>query len=129
MANKELWQALADGKEIEARTTPWGKWIQNCNWDAELCYRFFHQAPVAAAWEFRIKPRTITINGREVPEPLRVPPSQGAPVWLVGLMEVENHAYQTGFERYIELGLMHLTEAAAISHREALLSCSAQVSE
>lgn len=133
MANKELWQAMADGKVIEARSSaprtfghPSTDWFNLKNAAQAVCKAFVSGDP---DWEFRIKPPTILINGIEVPEPLRVEPENGTPVWLVELSGVKNYAYVTGSTLYIERGLLHLTESAAQAHRYALLSCSAPASE
>lgn len=78
----------------------------------------------------RIKPRTVTVAGVELPEPLRVAPKYNEVVWL------SNPYYQAGDEgcarwlwtsskvdkRYLESGLLHSTREAAEQWREFLLS-------
>lgn len=81
-------------------------------------------------FETRIKPRTVTVAGVELPEPLRVAPKYNEVVWLF------NPYYQAGDEgcarwlwtsskvdkRYLESGLLHSTREAAEKWREFLLS-------
>lgn len=77
--------------------------------------------------QYRRKPRTITINGREVPEPMRSEPAiesqyfmpqltteikYGFAYWRAGNSEI----------RWLSKGLCHSTKEAAIAHAEALLS-------
>lgn len=77
--------------------------------------------------QYRRKPRTITINGREVPEPMREEPERG-PVYYVVDVTARNmtcsdiwrgHDYD---KRWLSRGLCHSTKEAAIAHAEALLS-------
>lgn len=72
------------------------------------------------------KPRTIKINGYDVPEPLREAPTRGTVVWLTNLHfgrstqqiwdGMENHL------AWLQLGLIHLTQEAAQAHIDALLA-------
>src|SRR6478735_3462310 len=48
------------------------------------------QAPMwVESIQYRRKPKTILINGIEVPEPLRVAPNKGTQMWYVGVFGVE----------------------------------------
>jgi len=74
-------------------------------------------------------PRTITVNGVVVPEPMREAPKQGTYFFTVGFtadIEVGGfHWYGLRWqERALKRGLCHLTEAAAITHFEALIKPS-----
>jgi hypothetical protein len=77
-------------------------------------------------FEWRIKPETITINGHEVPAPVRES-SPDVEYWCVDLNS-KMRAHRNDFygdetqERCLKLGLVHLTQEAAIAHAEALLS-------
>ena len=74
--------------------------------------------------EYRLKPRTININGFEVPEPLRSVPSYGTPYFIPDMIDVldvrwNNHSDD---HRMLNAGIVHLTREAAEKHLEALLS-------
>ena len=74
----------------------------------------------------RIKPKTIMINGYEVPEPLKVKPEEdtyyffpvldddmcGSSIWINHKVDVKR----------LKDGILHSTKEAAIKHAEALLS-------
>ena len=70
------------------------------------------------------KLRTITINGVEVPEPVREPLEQGQEYWLadpvsnIPLPDVW-HDSQSNY-RLLEKGLIHLTKENANAHMEAM---------
>lgn len=76
---------------------------------------------------YRRKPRTITINGREVPEPMRKAPEIGSEFYLA---DTSSRQLFAGSEwdgdefdkRWLSRGLCHSTKEAAIAHAEALLS-------
>lgn len=94
--------------------------------------RLWTEAQTQLSWsegrQYRRKPRTININGIDVPEPLRVAPENGVMVWMVVVsMEtsVTSYRYYSSdpcFTRCIIRGVLHLTEQAARTHAEALLS-------
>ena len=78
-------------------------------------------------YDFRLKPKTININGFEVPEPVREPLPVGSEYF------VADPSVSTYYIRYVWLddrtdqtflkrGIMHLTKEAAIQHAKALLS-------
>jgi hypothetical protein len=75
---------------------------------------------------WRIKPRTILINGLEVPEPMRVEPDVGTVCWLADMAGMEAGAFEwdgdEGDLEWLNLGLVHATEEAAQIHADALLS-------
>jgi hypothetical protein len=72
-------------------------------------------------------PRTITVNGVEVPEPLREPPENGTFVWVVspsGEIEIYKWDGKKDLVRALNFGLLHLTESAASAHFEAMIKPS-----
>lgn len=81
---------------------------------------------------YRRKPKTININGHEVPEPLRVEPAIGTPVYMV----FPNHPDFFIAEAWLgasffnnqclKRGFLHLTKEAAQVHAKALLSFTEQ---
>jgi len=78
-------------------------------------------------YEWRVKPETITINGHEVPCPVREPLEKGQVYWCVA---PDSDTYTDTFlwgdddldKRLLRRGLIHLTKEAAVAHAEALLS-------
>ena len=79
--------------------------------------------------EYRIRPRTITVNGVEVPEPVRIAPNSGSQVWVADPYD-ECMCWSTNWEavqcktRARDRGLIHLTKEAAQQHAEAMLAPS-----
>lgn len=96
------------------------------------------QFPDGEGWSFpffvleKVAPRFITINGFEVPEPVREPLEMGEKYWLV-LIAPYQHPSPTlckdylwasdDFDRlWLERGLIHRAKEAAEKHAQALLS-------
>jgi hypothetical protein len=76
---------------------------------------------------FRIKPKTININGYEVPEPCREPLHYGEHYWCVCLefgSFVLEHEWDCGAIdlNLLKRGLIHKTKEAGTAHAKALLS-------
>ena len=81
--------------------------------------------------QYRRKPRTININGFEVPSPLRNPPKDGEICYIVNLTEDKVyatvwHSAQPFFKQWLKSGIIHRTEEAAALHLKALLSFTQQ---
>ena len=74
ISGKEALIALANGQEIEARHKQTGMGWSNA---MTLNLFSFH----SSLFEFRLKPRTITINGIEVPAPFE--PKHGDEIWFL----------------------------------------------
>lgn len=106
--------AWANGAEIEysygSGDSKYWKYIENPTWDSHVSYR--------------IKPKTININGFEVPEPLYERPKGDTDIYLAGLQTgsvfltksclVDNKVFTNG--------IAHLTKEACQKHIDALLS-------
>ncbi|QDU35651.1 hypothetical protein [Proteus phage vB_PmiP_RS10pmA] len=73
---------------------------------------------------YRLKPRTININGFEVPEPLKLSPVRGTERYFVSTPYIEREVYMGGDinTKMLKAGLIHLTRENAEKHLEALLS-------
>jgi hypothetical protein len=77
--------------------------------------------------EYRRKPKTININGFEVPEPVREPLEAGqeyyAPCLDIGSLYCN---FTWNYDNYdfklLERGIIHLDKESAIKHAKALLS-------
>ena len=121
--------AMAEYAKDAAETDmPWERW--------EFCYkreeyRSLHNHPDwAVTRKYRRKPKTILINGHEVPEPCSTPLEIGDAYWaftffFAGVTEVywdgdseDHNALKNGF--------IHLTKEAAEKHFNALKSFTAQ---
>lgn len=76
--------------------------------------------------EYRIKPRTITVNGFEVPEPMQEAPEIGVEYWIAApafedYCERVNWSASAYGKRYIDRGLCHSSRNSAIAHAKAML--------
>lgn len=107
--------------EVEHKVCPNSGWFPlngNPTWERHLNYRR--------------KPRTIYINGHEVPEPMREAPASGVRFWVPTMHAVgsgtlsrdytwsgDGDSYDTA---WLARGLCHSTREAAEAHARALLS-------
>ena len=119
--NLDVVQAAANGKEIQYFNKHWeleSKTGGNINTDVK----------------YRIKPLTITVNGFEVPEPLRAKPSVGDEYCVASPSDVGMH-YCTLWsdDEYencrLSRGLCHASQEAAIAHAKAMLGIDPNGSE
>ena len=80
-------------------------------------------------WEVRRRPRTITIAGIEVPEPMREAPPKGANIYIADLLKralVTCSSWDGTRWDFLQLqrGHCHLTREAAQQHARALIIAS-----
>lgn len=73
-----------------------------------------------------LKPKTININGFEVPEPVREPLNEGNRYYMADTTSLMNTEFvwdndETDYNA-LEAGIIHLTKEAAELHAKALLS-------
>lgn len=104
---------------------PWERWVFITE-NGTLCQCMKHPE-WRKDFEYRRKPRTILINGIEVPEPVKEELLEGQSYYLVDitypqLMQLQYWDNDTLDARFLERGLIHLTEENARKHAEALLS-------
>lgn len=114
----------------DALTTdrPWERWELRLNGD--VTWVILRKHPEWDSWhEYRRKPRTININGHEVPEPVRSPLIRGTTYHVPNLVNYggklsEDLLWDDDMLDHFSLnsGIVHLSEEAAIKHAEALLS-------
>lgn len=112
-------QAGANGEEIEYSLSE-GVW-----------YNFKNAEPDLLSFEigedYRIKPKTITVNGIEVPEPIRKEPTKGDTLYFIPVLSSPSfyaQVYWNGDEtdhHRLKHGLLHHTKEAAIAHAKAML--------
>ena len=114
-------------KDAAETDKPWERW-EFCHMRGE--YQPLHGHP---NWvednEYRRKPKTILINGHEVPEPCRTPLKDGEVYWTISIVGGSTSSLWQGdvidFGR-LENGFIHLTKEAAEKHFNALKSFTAK---
>lgn len=114
-----MMQYAEDAMESE---TPWERWevLRGCAW-----YGMTDHPIWVAVFEYRRKPRTININGHEVPEPVRETLKRGEQYWVAdptSAISFQRWCDCASDRRWLADGLIHLTRKAAQTHVEALLS-------
>lgn len=110
--------------------TPWERW--ECK-DAETGWCTLTDHPVWNKYvHYRRKPQTITVNGVEVPEPMRKEPKNTELYYLAYPISEKLYAQYdwvgTRPDRlWLEKGLIHSTREAAIAHAKAMLLPSQRI--
>ena len=106
----KLWEVCMHGE--------WSSLLTNPAWNADR--------------QYQRKPRTININGFEVPSPIRNPLKDGEVCYIVNL--TENRAYcviwcntASFYRQWLKSGIIHSTKEAAEIHLKALLSFTQQL--
>lgn len=69
ISGKEALIALANGEKIQWRTVDFPNWVDLDTWNANIKNFLNTDCIRDGGFEYRLKPRTITINGIEVPAP------------------------------------------------------------
>lgn len=85
------------------------------------------KAQIATSTIKQPESRTLTINGHEVPEPMRVELELGTQYYEPQILSINKYIRWVWADgetnhRALQRGLIHLTKEAAIAHSEALLS-------
>ena len=118
-------RAIADGEELEQAYDQEPKWRAV---DSTTVLDWITNDPLKDYTPyFRIKPKTININGIEVPKPMRETPKDDVSFWLAdptnqtGVCEFKWHPCPT-HKGWLEAGFCHSTKEAATIHANALLS-------
>ena len=120
--------AMAEYAKDAAETDmPWERWeFSKTGRD----YDSLHEHP---SWnpdiKYRSKPKTILINGHEVPEPCRTPLKDGEKYWVPSTIRgaTSTHWQDDGIDNhYLKNGFIHLTKEAAEKHFDALKSFTAK---
>lgn len=117
---------IADGEEVQGKITA-GSWADLQNFSEEHSTAILKGDPHPFSnYEFRLKPRTITVNGREIVEPERKALEDDQAYWVPSIAreELQSQANWAGdaFDlRCLERGLVHLTKENAIAHAKAML--------
>jgi hypothetical protein len=82
--------------------------------------------------EYRIEPKTILVNGFEVPEPMRVEPAIKSKYYLPALAcEQLNHTawWDANHAERLKRGICHSTKEAAVAHAKAMLGIDPKSNE
>lgn len=123
---KEALIAHLQGEKVEFKekgSSNWESFEKRCGWVkvADI------DEKIGSACAFRLKPRTITVNGREVQAGETVAPGRHYKYWTI-TFDCETMADEICWvgDRVdlllLERGLVHLTKEAAISHSKAMLN-------
>lgn len=116
-------RAMADRAEVSE--TPWDVLEWRLTNNEHFPWKALGGIPNLTSRIYRVKPRTITVNGVEVPEPLREAPAEGSLFWMVSLLDAEPSVVQWStsrtYMRCLERGLLHATQKNAQAHIDALL--------
>ena len=102
ISGKEALIALANGEEVECKNYVTG--MDWCDATGLLVRSFFDPTHM---WGFRLKPRTITINGVEVPAPFE--PKEGEIYWCFSTQTVIGYGHnvyesERADRRFINMG-------------------------
>ena len=110
---------------------PWERWQYCIDLDAARWHDIKCECPWLPNCSYRPKPRTININGHEVPEPVREPLVENDAYYYVSFesLYTANGVFESrwhdaaGVSRFrLDKGIIHLTREAAEIHAKALLS-------
>lgn len=109
-------QAAAEGEAIEFRS-PAGTWRPKLGLEVPT---------LLAGIQYRIKPKTIKVNGFDVPEPMRKPPKINSTYWVVNLTYTDlcdDCKWEACVvdEMFLSRGICHITREAATAHALAML--------
>jgi len=118
---------LAYAQDAMETDKPWERW-EYTDGESALRWRPCSNHPSWSTFnEYRRKPRTININGHEVPEPVRDAPRFREEYFIVDTWndEIVDSYHWNDDEadrRLLKRGIIHLTREAAEAHAKALLS-------
>jgi hypothetical protein len=128
--HKHAENMLAYAQDAMETDKPWERW----EWFNEHDQKW-EALTLNPKWggiaQYRRKPRTININGFDVPEPVREPLAIGQEYFIplianlfVMSQHYELHIWIGGHidNCWLEKGLIHLTKEAAETHGKAILS-------
>jgi hypothetical protein len=126
MKHKHAENMLAYAQDAMETETPWERWERRYkgdeHWESLKCCPTW--IPLT---EYRRKPRTIIINGFEVPEPVREPLEYRQDYYVPSISydagaDCHNWRGDEYDNEWLKKGLIHLTKEAAKTHAKALLS-------
>lgn len=127
MKHKHAENIIAYGQDAMETHKPWERWeYRECN--SAIWRALSYQPSWSNNTEYRRKPRTININGFEVPEPVREPLQIGQEYYMPRLESIARLSLRTEWRgdefdlKRLKMGIIHLPSEAAELHAKALLS-------
>ena len=107
--------------------TPWDRWEERDNATVDPWSQCKNPLQFFRDVSYRRKPRTININGHEVPEPVREPLKRfrqyyTVDTWNDKIVDEYSWTNDEADQRLLKRGIIHLTREAAEAHAKALLS-------
>ena len=130
MKHKHAENMIAYGQDAMETDKPWERWQVRLGHDGARWHDIECECTWNPNWEYRRKPRTININGFEVPEPVREPlklceeyhyVNFGA-LFTGGGVAADKWADTAVDLARLRAGIIHLPSEAAELHAKALLS-------
>ena len=122
--------AMAEYAKDAAETDmPWELWEVSMTESGDEYRNLFRHPDWAVTRKYRRKPKTILINGHEVPKPHRTPLEDGEKYWVPSIIRgaTSTHWQDDGIDNhYLKNGFIHLTKEAAEKHFNALKSFTAR---
>ncbi len=122
--------AMAEYAKDAAETDmPWERWEISMTESGDEYRNLLGHPDWAVTRKYRRKPKTILINGHEVPEPHRTPLNDGEVYWALSLFSGATSLSWADYDfdnSYLENGFIHLTKEAAEKHFNALKSFTAK---
>lgn len=115
---REILQAVLDGKDIRS-TDIYSRFYDVTTYEEFIVNAFYSR-------RIEVKPRTITVNGIEVPEPMKVRPEEGT-LYYTSSTNPEQFLKWRGDnfdETCFNDGICHSTPEAATLHWEAMIAPS-----
>ena len=127
MKHKHAENMLAYAQDAMETDKPWERWEYLAEEHSNTWWKCEGHPAWQFAMEYRRKPRTININGFEVPEPVREPLETDTNYYCPHLASSELVSVSTWWDdgcdaRRLKSGIIHLTKEAAVTHAKALLS-------
>ena len=125
MTFKEALIAHLQGQKVEVRTEPSYAWMDFGYGVSHVTVREINEFS-KSPFEYRVAPRTIMVNGVEVPAGEKEAPSKGATYYVPDQAE-ESLAYDFSWSdddmdaRFLERGLVYLDKESAIARAKAML--------
>ena len=122
--------AMAEyAKDAIETDMPWERWEVSMTESGDEYRNLLGHPDWVVTRKYRRKPKTILINGHEVPEPHRTPLKDGEVYWALTLFSRATSLRwkDDDFDNsYLENGFVHLTKEAAEKHFNALKSFTAK---
>lgn len=123
----DLYRQLAE--VAQTSDEPWREFEENIGGAWSTCSE--RSILFLSNLEYRRKPRTVTINGFEVPTPYQGMMEEGR-AFFIACAETKGYTYEdrwnggSGQQQWRKRGLTHLTQEAAALHGKALSSFTEQ---